>query len=309
MIIMKILDKPLQDAEITHPDKIVWKQPPIDKALFISYLAEVSRFMLPFLENRALTAIRFPHGVPGESFFQKNCPDYAPEFIQTAAVGDHRYIICNDLATLIWLGNQMTVEYHVPFQTIGSDRPLEIVFDLDPADRSDFPLAVKAALQIKKILDRLEITGYPKLSGSRGLQIHIPTAGSGLTYPDSRIFTSFIARLLVENFPADFTTERLKKKRGNRLYIDYVQHAPGKTIICPYSPRGKEGATVAVPLRWEEVNESLRMEHYTIPSVLGRIARGPCPMQDFFRQENRSLSTVVASLKKQVPVLSSAGRH
>lgn len=302
-MIMETLHKMLMrhDVGITHPDKVIWKQPGINKAQFISYLTEVSRFMLPFLENRALTTIRFPHGVPGESFFQKNCPDYAPEFIQTAVIGDNHFIVCNDLSTLTWLGNQLAIEYHVPFQTIDSDLPLEIVFDLDPADRSDFPLAIKAALEIRKILDRLKITGYPKLSGSRGLQIHIPLAGSLLTYPDTRIFTSFIARLLIEKFPDDFTVERLKKDRGDRLYIDYVQHAPGKTIICPYSPRGKEGATVAAPLRWEEVNETLRMDQYTIPFVLQRISEGQCPMQDFFKQENRSLPAIVSSLKKQIP--------
>lgn len=300
---MRTLESTLiyRDTDITHPDKIIWKQPGISKVQFVSYLVQVSRFMLPFLEKRALTTIRFPHGVPGVSFFQKNCPDYAPEFIQTAVIGDNNYIVCGDLPTLIWLGNQLAIEYHVPFQTINSDRPMEIVLDLDPPDRSSFPLAVEAALEMKNILDRFELTSYPKLSGSRGLQIHIPVAGNSLTYADTRIFTSFVARCLTEKFPDKFTVERLIKNRGNRLYIDYVQHAPGKTIICPYSPRGREDATVAVPLHWEEVDKNLRIEKYTIPFVLERISDGRCPMEGFFKQENRSLATIISSLKKRAP--------
>lgn len=282
---------------ITHPDKILWRYPEIDKRQFILYLSQVSQVMLPFLKNRILTSVRFPHGVFGEAFYQKHCPEYAPDFVHAVMVENEKYIVCNDILTFLWLGNQLVMEFHIPFQRIHDESPCEIVFDLDPENRDDFPLAVKAALEIKSILDRLDIAGYPKLSGSRGIQIHIPIFGSHLTYDDTRLFTSFVAKTLVERHPGEFTTERLKKNRQNRLYVDYVQHAPGKTVICPYSPRGKEGATVAAPLYWKEVNEELNMDRYTIPFVLRRVSEGVNPMQGYFEQKNPSVPIVISTLK------------
>lgn len=253
--------------------------------------------MLPFLERRTLTTIRYPHGIPGDFFYQKNCPDYAPSSILTKSVEGINYIVCNELSTLLWLGNQLAIEYHIPFQTIDSLKPSEIVFDLDPPSKGDFHLAIKAALEMKKIFDSLEIRSYPKLSGNKGLQIHIPIKVNSLTYEDTRIFMYFIAKYLIEKFPDDFTIERLKKKRNGKLYIDYLQHAEGKTIISPYSTRGQENATVAAPLYWEEVNGNLRIEKFNIPFVLDRLSKVKCPMDDFFIQENANLLEIISTLK------------
>jgi len=289
-----LLDRSIQ---ITHPEKPIWQHPLINKQQFIDYLNRAAPMMLPFLSDRALTVIRFPHGVPGTSFFQKNCPDYAPEFIRTYEEDGTRYIVCHDATTLVWLGNQLAVEYHIPFQQVGEEQPKEIIFDLDPPDRSAFPLAIKAAVAMSVLFERLSIVSFPKLSGSRGIQIHIPISGLGLSYSDTRLFTKFISDLLVSQSPEHFTTERLKKYRGGRLYIDYVQHAEGKTIICPYSPRGKEGATVAAPLFWDEVNDALRIELFTIATVLERISKGINPMRGYFEQRNESLLPIIKHLK------------
>jgi DNA polymerase LigD, polymerase domain len=285
------------EVVITHPDKLIWQDPPINKEQYISYLVKASARLLPFLRNKALTVIRFPDGVPGTSFFQKHCPAYAPEFIQRIKLDDEEWIICNDLSALVWLGNQAAIEFHIPFQTVDSKNPNEVVFDLDPPDRQHFPMAVHAAKEMKQIFDRLHVKSYPKLSGSRGIQIHIPLHHTVMSYSDTRVFTSFIADVLTQKYPDAFTTERLKKNRNGRLYIDYVQHAKGKTIICPYSARGKEGATVAAPLRWEEVTDQLQMETFTIPYVLNRISSVPCPMADYFQQSNESLPAIISSLK------------
>jgi bifunctional non-homologous end joining protein LigD len=287
------------EVKLTHPDKRLWEDPYVSKENYIAYLIQVAPFILPFLEKRTLTVIRYPHGIQGESFYQKNCPDYAPSFINTVKLEDINYILCNDLSTLIWLGNQLAIEFHIPFQTIGNDKPLEIVLDLDPPNKASFPLAIKAAREIKKILDSFEIISYPKLSGNKGIQIHIPTKGTSLSYDETRVFTSFIAEYLVEKFPKDFTIERLKKNRGNRLYIDYIQHAEGKTIICPYSTRGNEKATVAAPLYWEEINDNLKIEKYNISYVLKRLLKGECPIRDFFTQQNPTLLNIIASLKEK----------
>ncbi|MEH6943128.1 DNA ligase D [Bacillus sp. JJ722] len=288
------------EVKYTNLDKVIWENPLILKEGVISYLSLVSPFMLPFLKQRILTTIRYPNGVSGESFFQKNCPDYAPSFIQRKEKEGNHFVVCNDLSTLLWLGNQLAIEFHIPFQTINADQPLEIVFDLDPPSRDRFHLAIKAAIEMRKIFDSFNIVSYPKLSGSKGIQIHIPIANCAFTYTETRLFTSFIAHYLVEQFPADFTIERLKKNRGGKLYIDFIQHAEGKTIICPYSARGKEDATVATPLLWDEVNENLKMEQFTIPFVLNRLSNMNCPMSDFFEHENPSLVEIISKLKENV---------
>ncbi len=141
------------------------------------------------------------------------------------------------------------------------------MFDLDPPDPTGFPLAIQAALEMNSIFESLDIVSYPKLSGSKGLQIHIPLGSSDLSYTETRAFTSFIAEYLIGKFPNNFTIERLKKDRGQKLYIDYLQHGKGKTIIAPYSARGKSGATVAAPLDWNEINDTLDVRNFTIPAV------------------------------------------
>lgn len=286
--------------KITHPEKLVWKDIPINKEGYIAYLLQVSPVMMPFLEKRVLTSIRYTQGIPGEFFYQKNCPDYAPDFIKTVEVNDIAYIVCEDNSTLTWLGNQMAIEFHIPFNRIDEDKPLEIVFDLDPPNREQFSLAVKAALEMKQVFDSFGIISYPKLSGGKGLQIHIPLGNrSVLTYEDTRVFTEFVAKYLVEKFPGDFTIERMKKNRGGRLYLDYIQHAEGKTIICPYSPRGTNEATVAAPLYWEEVRMGLSGKSFTILTVLERLSKEKCPMRDYFQQTNEAVPRVISMLKKQ----------
>ena len=287
-----------EDLEITHPEKPLWKEPAVQKIDYIHYLRDISPYMLPFLKNRLLTVIRYPHGIFGEPFYQKNCPDYAPEFIETAISEGINYIVCNDLKTLMWLGNQLAFEFHIPFQTIKSKGPSEIVFDLDPPSRKEFSMAVKAALYIKEVLDQLKLIGFIKTSGNKGLQIYIPLPENMYSYDDTRLFTSFIADYLVSKEPDLFTTERLKKNRGGRLYVDYIQHAEGKTIICPYSPRGTEEATIAAPIFWEEVNDSLTPTNFQLPQLMKRISTQGDPFQSYFEtKEKQNFDPILSFLK------------
>ncbi|MBY0121308.1 DNA ligase D [Bacillus sp. S/N-304-OC-R1] len=286
------------DIEVTHPDKPLWENPPIQKIDFIHYLREISPYMLPFLENRMLTVIRFPHGIFGDPFYQKNCPDYAPDFVETKEAEGINYIICNSLKTLLWLGNQLSFEFHLPFQTINSIGPSEIVFDLDPPSRNEFYLAIKAALLIKEVLDHLKLISFVKLSGNKGLQIYIPLPENTYSYEDTRLFTGFIAEYLISKDPNSFTVERMKKNRGNRLYVDYIQHAEGKTIISPYSPRGTKEATVAAPLFWEEVKDGLKVEDFQIPTMIKRIHQFGDPFSTFFEtKEIQNFSPILQFLR------------
>nr|WP_240628522.1 DNA ligase D [Bacillus salacetis] len=284
-------------AEITHPDKPLWKEPEIDKLQYIRYLRKVSSRLLFFLRDRPLTVIRLPHGMFGESFYQKNCPDYAPDFVKTAKKENIDYILCNDLETLIWLGNQLAIEFHIPFQKNGTAYVNEIVFDLDPPSREHFHLAVKAAKEMKKVFDQLNLISFVKTSGNKGLQIYIPI-NDGYTWEDTHLFTEFMANYLVNLHPDEFTIERLKKNRNNRLYVDYIQHAEGKTIISPYSPRANDDALVSAPLYWDEVTDQLRPEAFTMKTVLERLKKTGCPFAGFEEaKEHQNFEEVLSFLQ------------
>lgn len=271
-----------KEISITHPEKPLWKKEYIVKLDFIRYMRDIASFILPFLQNRTLTVIRYPHGIFGEPFYQKNCPDYAPDFIETNNQDGIHYIVCNHLKTLMWLANQLAIEYHIPFHMINDPFVSEIVFDLDPPSRNEFHLALKASTMMKKIFDQLQLISFIKTSGNKGLQVYIPLPEKKFTWDDTRLFTEFIANFLVTEQPDLFTIERLKKNRKGRLYVDFVQHAEGKTIIAPYSMRGNEDALVATPLFWNEVNEELTPEKFTMETLLKRINQFGCPFEKFF---------------------------
>ncbi|MCF7619180.1 DNA ligase D [Bacillus sonorensis] len=284
--------------QLTSLDKVIFPESEKSKADYISYLAEIGDFLLPFLENRALTVIRYPHGAGGESFFQKNKPDYAPEFVTSIKDDEHEHIVCHDYSVLFWLANQLALEFHIPFQTADTEDPTEIVFDLDPPSQSEFPLAVRAAEELRRLFDQLGLISFPKLSGNKGIQIYIPISKNAFTYEDTRTFTSFAATYCVSLFPDLFTTERLIKNRSGKLYIDYVQHAPGKTIICPYSARGNGIGTVAAPLFWEEVGQNLSPADFTMEAVIKRTKELGCPFEGFFRQpQDQQIKAILNHLK------------
>jgi len=292
---------PIPDTvQITHPDKPVWPEVGITKNGYLHYLQMISPYVLPFLRDRPLTLIRFPHGVPGESFYQKSSPEKIPAFASTGWMDDIQYLVCNNLETLLWLGNQLALELHIPFQTLQTEHPTEIVFDLDPPSVDQFSLAVSGALDLKEMLDYFKLQSFVKTSGGKGLQLYIPLPENAFTYEEVRVFTEFICRFLCEQKPELYTIERLKKNRHQKLYLDYVQHAEGKTIIAPYSTRGNEKGLVATPLHWEEVNADLTPDLFTIPAVLERMKKVSNPFKDF-RQvgESQDFQSALERLKEQ----------
>lgn len=287
--------------EVTHPEKILWPKKNITKLHYISYLRTIYPWIAPFLNNRPLTVIRYPHGITEEAFFQKNCPDYAPDFVETYEDNGIRYIVCNNLETFLWLGNQLAIEFHIPFHKIYENHPSEIVVDLDPPSKKEFPLAIEAALLAKKqIFDPLGLNSFVKTSGNRGLQIYLPIGEKvALTWEETRIFTEFVADYLIAKNELKFTKKRLKKDRGNRLYIDYLQHAEGKTIICPYSVRGNENAGVAVPLAWEELPELKEPDQFSMNDVLKRVQNSAFS-RIFHVSNGEALKEIISILTKKV---------
>ena len=271
-----------EKVAMTNPDKIIWDSQSVTKEMYLDYLMEVSDFMLPFLQNRYLTVKRYPEGVGREGFYQKSTPEYAPDFVKAVQYKDIKYTVCSNIETLLWLGNQASIEFHIPFNELNEQNPKEIVFDLDPPEIGDLRIAVKAALEMKQLLDQFQLTAYVKLSGRKGIQIHLPLNEATISYSETRILTEFIALYLVNRFPDHFTIERMKKNRGKRLYIDYIQHDRDKTIICPYSPRETVCPCIAAPLFWDEVNIGLKSEDFTMKTVKERVGKGVNPFATYF---------------------------
>jgi DNA ligase D len=271
---------------ITNPMKKLWNG--ITKSDYLRYLITVSEYMLPFLKDRMLTVIRYPNGIEGEAFYQKNCPEYAPSYINTFRDDDTNFILCSNLQSLLWLGNQGAIEFHIPFQPVQFHGPSEIVFDLDPPSREEFSLAIEAAHILKEAFDKLHLTSYLKTSGNKGIQLLIPIKDGEFTYEETRIFTDFIANFLVKTAPKWFTIERLKKNRDNKLYVDFIQHAFGKTIIAPYSLRGNKDALVSTPLDWAEVTSRLRPEQFPMAEIVTRIKQGKNPFKTYDSSKSKN---------------------
>jgi len=255
---------------ISNPDKPLWPKAGVTKLEYIHYLLQVAKPMLAYTRDRLLTVIRYPHGVGDKHFYQKNTPDYAPDWIATHEWENTRYTLCNDEATLIWMANQATLEYHVSFHLASDEIPTELVFDLDPST-PDFSVVIESSLLLKELLDELGLPSCVKTSGASGLQIYVPIERR-YSFDQTRKVGHFIATYLVEKHPSLLTIERLVKNRGTKLYIDYLQHWRGKSLTAPYSTRAKEEATVSTPLRWEEV-PTAHPTHFTVHNVPQRLAQ------------------------------------
>lgn len=255
---------------ITNPEKPLWPKAEISKLDFIQYLIDLAPYLLPYAKNRILTTIRYPHGIEENSFYQKNAPDYAPNWMVTHVWRGTRYILANDIQTLVWLGNQTCIEFHVPCNHYQQLHPSEIAFDLDPTDVHNFDLVLEVSLLIKDVLDALGLHSQVKTSGVSGLQIYIPIVAS-YSYERIHRLNKFIAHYIVEKHPKLVTVERLKKNRGRKIYFDYLQHGLGKTLPLSYSPRATKEGTVSAPVTWDEIIKGFSPRDFTIKNMKKRV--------------------------------------
>lgn len=253
---------------ITNPYKPLWPDANVTKLDYIRYLLQVSQPLLAYAKDRLLTVIRYPHGIGDKHFYQKNAPDYSPDWIATSLWENTRYVLCNNQATLIWMANQAALEWHVSFHRAQDEIPTELVFDLDPSTE-DFSVVIESALLLKELLDELHLPSTPKTSGASGLQIYVPIE-LRYSFEQTREVGQFLASYLVSKHPNLVTVERLVKNRGSKLYIDYLQHWRGKTLPAPYSTRARAGATVSTPLLWEEVAH-IHPTDFTVHNVPQRL--------------------------------------
>lgn len=242
-----------RELTVTNPEKPLWPEKNITKAMYLEQLARLAPYLLKYCRNRYLTTIRFPHGWNDKSFYQKNAPEPTPDFVKTATLEGIRYVHLDSLPTLLWLGNLACLEFHPSFHRIGEALPVEWLIDIDPSLDPE-PRIMEAAETIGEILDKMNIRSIPKTSGATGVQIYVPIpAERGYTFEQLRRIGAFVAQYAVQRNPELFTVERLKKDRGTKIYIDYLQHWYGKTLSAPYTPRARRDATVSTPLDWSEV--------------------------------------------------------
>ncbi len=252
--------KPSAAVAFTHADKVFFPKGPFTKGQLIRYYVDVAGYILPHLRARPVTLIRFPDGVTGGSFYEKNAPKFAPHWIKTCRVPRHHgegainYILVNDLNTLGWCANIGAIELH-PFlhKAPRLDLPTALAFDLDPGEGADLSDCSRVALLVKELMDQLDLKSFPKVSGSKGLQIYVPL-NTKATYASTGAFAKSVAELLEERH-ADLVVSNMSKlRRRGRVLIDWSQNAPSKTTVCVYSVRGKRKAPfVSMPVTWDEL--------------------------------------------------------
>lgn len=257
------------ELTITNPDKPLWPDIGLTKLQFLERLILISPYLLTYCRNRYLTTIRWPHGIQDKSFYQKNAPEPIPDFVRTAELGGIRYVVADNLPTLIWLGNLACLEFHPSFHYVGSELPAEWLIDLDPSLERDSRIG-EAAWIVGQALSAMGIDSVPKTSGATGIQIYVPIK-PGYTFEQLRLIGRFLGEYVVQRHPELFTLERLIKDRGDRIYFDYLQHWPGKTLSAPYTPRARQGAPLSTPLTWEECRALTDPADYNLLNITERL--------------------------------------
>lgn len=265
-------------VKLSNLEKVFWPEQGYTKSDLINYYIEIYPYIEDFLKNRPLSMKIYPDGINGKSFFQKNVPAHAPDWLSTVQIySKHRlerinWVIVNKLSDLIWLANSASIELHSWFSTVEKiDKPSFAVFDLDPGVKSSFFDVIEVALLIKKILDELSLKSYLKTSGKSGLHIYIPLIRK-YNYVQLKNFLKAVAEMVIQLEPKLATIEWRKKERKGKVYIDYRQNGRGKTLPVPYSLRPTVYATVSTPLNWNEL-ENIKPTDFTLENIFNRIRK------------------------------------
>jgi bifunctional non-homologous end joining protein LigD len=276
-------DAGARQVVITNPKKVFWPDEGYTKSDLVGYYETVAPWLLPYLRDRAVVLTRYPDGITGKSFYQKDAPAWVPPWVRTARIRaegvgrDIDYFVVDDVATLRYVANTGTIPLHLWASRLGTlERPDWLVLDLDPKG-APFTDVVKVALALRAILERLELPSYPKTSGATGLHILLPL-GARYSYEETRTFARLLATLAVEAVPSIATIARIIRTRGGKVYVDFGQNGPGQTIVAPLSVRPLPGAPVSCPLRWAEVTARLDPTRFTIRTAPARLAKLDDPM-------------------------------
>jgi bifunctional non-homologous end joining protein LigD len=272
---------------LANPDKVLFPRDGITKREVWDYYTAIAPVMLPHLAGRPITMQRYPDGIDGEEWYQQNAPEKIPPFVHRVDVGprhgNKRRIVCDSLDTLQWLANLAALTIHQWSCHVPPDattpaavdraiaRPDYLVLDLDPGD-GPWAHLIETAQAVHTLLDALHLESFVKTSGKRGLHVVVPFA-PGPTHAEATAFAEKVARAVAKVLPDISTVERMKDKRGGRLYIDYGQNGEGRTIVSPYTIRSRDGAVVSTPLAWDEVTVNLDPTRFTLRTVPARLGR------------------------------------
>ena len=271
-------------VNFSNPNKIYWPAEGYTKGDLIEYYRAVSRWLLPYLRNRPVVLTRFPDGIDGKSFYQKDAPEFAPEWMRTVPIWseetqrDIRYFVCDDEESILYVANMGSIPLHIWGSRVGSlELPDWCVIDLDPKE-APFSDVIRTAQVLHRICETAGLPNYVKTTGKTGLHIMLPL-GRQFTYEQTRTLGELLARLVLRELKDIATITRHVTKRGDKVYLDYLQNRHGQLIVAPVSVRPLPGASVSMPLEWHEVNESLDPRAFTIRTAVDRMEKlGTDPM-------------------------------
>ena len=252
-----------RELKLSNLDKVLYPSTGFTKRELIDYYATVALVLLGHLEGRPLTVTRWPDGVEGKSFFQKQSPAHRPDWVKTATVASESkpidYTLAEDMATLVWLANLAAIELHAPLSRAEAmERPTTLVFDLDPGAPATVIECCRVALQLQGMFENLGLQSFAKTSGSKGLQVYVPLNNESVTYEQTKSFARTVAELLEQSQPELVVSRMMKAKRTGKVLIDWSQNDRKKTTVCVYSLRATPRPTASTPLEWDEVSEALR---------------------------------------------------
>jgi bifunctional non-homologous end joining protein LigD len=264
--------------KLTNMEKVLYPETGFTKGQVIDYYARIAPVLLPHLKNRPCTLRRYPNGVDGQSFYEKNVARHAPEWVRTERLptpGSSKgnefldFVLIEDLATLAWVANLAALELHVPQWTVGNDPDL-LVFDLDPGPPATVVECCQVALWLREELAEGGYTAWPKTSGSKGMQLYVPVEPDEM---DTWEYSRKLADRLAKAYPRQVVATMAKVQRPGKVFIDWSQNKPGKTTVAPYSLRARSRPTVSTPVTWQEVEDCERVEDltFTADEVRGRV--------------------------------------
>ena len=273
-----------RNIHLKHLDKILFPEDRISKDDLVDYYKRISATMLPHLHDRSLTMQRFADGIQEGGFYQKEAPDYFPDWIHRVSIrveeeggAEQDQITCENAATLVYLANQACITPHIWLSRADKiDFPDKLIFDLDPPDH-DFAPVRQAAKHLRDLLDSLDLQSFVMTTGSRGLHVVAPLDRT-LNFDSVRDFAHRVAELLARRHPDQLTVAQRKQKRGERLLLDYLRNAYGQNSITPYALRHLPGAPVATPIEWPELDDpDLDSQSYNVKNIFRRLGQKENP--------------------------------
>jgi bifunctional non-homologous end joining protein LigD len=261
-----------REVAFSNLDKIFWPEAGYTKGDLIEYHRAIAPWLLPYLRDRPLTLTRYPDGIAGKSFFQKDAPDYVPSWIRTARFDGNSHFICEDVESLLYVVNLGTIPLHIVSARLADiEHPDWCIVDLDPKT-APFKDVVALARAAHELCEEIGLPNYCKTSGQKGLHVLIPLGGQ-LTHPQSVTLAELIAQTIEKQHGDISTTARHIPSRKGRVYLDCYQNGMGKTIAAAFSARPVPGASVSMPLKWSEVNNKLDPAKFTIKTAVARMKR------------------------------------